>query len=67
MKRLAGDCGGSFLMEYLVVCAMLAVPLMLLLHKQFFDVSTGEYVGEIGLGLQSMFQRVLGGIALPIP
>lgn len=54
-------------MEYLVVCAMLAVPLMLLLHKQFFDASTGEYVGEIGLGLQSMFQRVLGGIALPIP
>ena len=67
MKRLVREDAGSFLMEYLVVCAMLAIPLMLLLHKQFYDTTKGEYVGELGLGLQSMFQRVLGGIALPIP
>ena len=54
-------------MEYLVVCVMLAVPLMLLLRTQFYNASTGQYLGELGLGLQSMFQRVLGGIALPIP
>lgn len=67
MKRPVGDSGGSVLMEYLVVCVMLAVPLMLFLRTQFYDASAGEYKGEIGLGLQAMFQRVLGGIALPIP
>ena len=67
MKRLAEDRGGSILMEYLVVCVMLAVPLMLFLRTQFYNASTGQYLGELGLGLQAMFQRVLGGIALPIP
>ena len=54
-------------MEYLVVCVMLAVPLMLFLRTPFYNASEGKYIGEIGLGLQAMFQRVLGGIALPIP
>ena len=54
-------------MEYLIVNLAIAVPLLLLWHEGIYDFSTGEWKGEFGLGLQAMFQRVLSGIALPIP
>ena len=61
------EARGSVLMEYLIVNLAIAVPLLLLWHEGIYDFSTGEWKGEFGLGLQAMFQRVLSGIALPIP
>lgn len=66
MKFLRSE-HGSVLMEYVIVNLAIAVPLLLLWHKGVFDPSKNEWVGELGLGIQSMFQRVLSGIALPIP
>ena len=66
MKRLF-QSHGSVLMEYVVVNVGIAVPLLALWHEEVFDFTTQQWVGEFGLGLQAMFQRVLSGIALPIP
>ncbi len=54
-------------MEYLVVNLFIAVPLLTLWHTQIFDAATNQWIGDLGTGVQAMFQRVLAGIALPIP
>lgn len=58
---------GSVLMEYLVVNLAIAIPLLILWHKGIFNMQEGRWVGEFGLGIQSMYQRVLSAIALPVP
>ncbi|MGN0833637.1 MAG: hypothetical protein ACI4RD_08335 [Kiritimatiellia bacterium] len=67
MKDDGRNEGGSVLMEYLVVTMAVALPLVVLWHTQIYDSTEGCYRGEIGLGLQAMFQRVLAHVALPIP
>jgi len=66
MRNRMGE-RGSVLMEYVIVNLAIAVPLLLMWHTSIFDYSKNEWVGEFGLGIQAMFQRVLSGIALPIP
>lgn len=56
---------GSVLMEYVVVNTLVAVPLIGFWHE-IYDVSTGHWIGP-GLGIQLMFQRLMSGIALPLP
>ena len=54
-------------MEYLVVTMAIGVAMVIVWHTQIYNSATGEYVGQFGLGLKAMFQRVLGHVALPIP
>ena len=61
------DEEGSVLMEYVVVVLAIAVPMFVLWHTEIYNAAEGKYVGYVGLSLQSMFQRVLSMIALPIP
>lgn len=65
MSRFFGNCGGSVLMEYVIVCCLIGVGIVLLFHKEFFNFGDG-YVG-LGQKIQTETQRKLGGIALPIP
>ncbi len=58
---------GSVLMEYVVVNLAIAVPLLLMWYLGVYNFATGEWVGDLGVGIKAMFQRVLNGIALPIP
>lgn len=58
---------GSVLMEYVIVNILIAVPLILMWHTEIYDYATGEWKDDFGSGIQAMFQRVLSGIALPIP
>lgn len=67
MTNLLRNVSGSVLMEYLVVNLAIAVPLLILWHEGIYDYTTGQWRGEIGLGIQSMYQRVMSGIALPLP
>lgn len=67
MIKLLRNVSGSVLMEYLVVNLAIAVPLLILWHEGIYDYTKGEWVGAFGLGIQSMFQRVMSGVALPIP
>jgi len=65
-RRFRAD-QGSVLMEYVVVNLAIAVPLICFWQQEIFDPSTNKWVGVVGTGMQSMFQRVSSGIALPIP
>ena len=65
--RVAESENGSVLMEYVIVNLAITVPIFLLWHWGIYDSSTGTWKGEFGFGIQAMFQRVLSGIALPIP
>lgn len=67
MTNLLRNVSGSVLMEYLVVNLAIAVPLLILWHEGIYDYTTGQWRGEIGFGIQSMYQRVMSGIALPLP
>lgn len=70
MRNLFGrlrTSGGSVLMEYVVVNLAVAVPLVCFWQLEIFNPSQNEWVGTVGKGIQSMFQRVSSGIALPIP
>lgn len=67
MTNLLRNVSGSVLMEYLVVNLAIAVPLLILWHEGIYDYTTGQWRGEIGLGIQSVYQRVMSGIALPLP
>ena len=64
---MRGSDSGSVLMEYLVVTMAIGVVMVVVWHTQIYDSAKGEYVGQFGLGLKAMFQRVLGYVALPIP
>lgn len=69
-RRAAGGRprrSGSVLMEYLIVNLAVAVPLLILWHEGIFNASEGKWTGYLGLGIQAMYQRVMSGIALPIP
>ena len=61
------NSSGSVLMEYLVVNLAIAVPLLILWHKGIYDYTKGEWIGDLGLGIQAMYQRVMSGVALTIP
>ena len=67
VSSFGGDQCGSVLMEYLVVNLFIAVPLLELWHVWIFDAGLNQWVGDLGTGIQAMFQRVLAGIALPVP
>lgn len=67
MNGNARNDSGSVLMEYLVVNLAIAVPLLILWHKGIYDGTEGKWTGDLGLGIQAMYQRVMSGVALPIP
>lgn len=58
---------GSVLMEYLVVNLCIAGLLFELWDECIFDAAKNQWIGDLGTGIQAVFQRVLAGIALPIP
>lgn len=67
MNNLLRNVSGSVLMEYLVVNLAIAVPLLILWHEGIYDYTTGQWRGEMGLCIQAMYQRVMSGVAVPIP
>lgn len=67
MNGFLRNASGSVLMEYLVVNLAIAVPLLILWHKGIYDSVEGKWIGDLGLGVQAMYQRVMSGVALPIP
>ena len=67
MINILRNASGSVLMEYLVVNLAITVPLLILWQKGIYDCTVGEWTGELGLGIQAMYQRVMSGVALPLP
>ena len=57
---------GSVLMEYVLVQVLVACFLMLMMNNLFYNWSSGSLVG-LGLEVKYFFQRLLGGLSLPVP
>lgn len=57
---------GSVLMEYLLVQTLVACLLTVVMNGLFYDWGTAEF-GPAGLGMQHFYQRLQGGLSLPVP
>ena len=57
---------GSVLMEYLIVQVLVACLLMLVMNELFYNWGTAEF-GPGGMGVKFFYQRLLGGLSLPVP
>lgn len=57
---------GSILMEYVLVQALVACLLMLVMNELFYNWGTAEF-GPAGMGIKFFYQRLLGGLSLPVP
>ncbi len=56
---------GSIMLEYVIVVCGLGAALMIFMTRTFFDVSAG--FGPLGRGIVAFYQRLLGGLSLPVP
>ena len=77
-KRASRSDRGSVLMEYVVLCGAVGMLLVVFWHTELYDFRQGWHDGPMGLklndgkigfgrGTVEFYQRVLGGIALPVP
>ena len=66
LKGLASSDGGSVLMEYIIVQVLVACFLMLIMNLYFYNVSTSQF-GPGGVAVKYFYQRLLGGLSLPVP
>ncbi len=57
---------GSVLMEYILVQVLVACLLMLIMNELFYNWITASF-GPGGIAVKYFFQRLLGGLSLPIP
>lgn len=64
-RRRKGE-RGSVLMEYVVLCSAVMLLVEFIWREGLYSPSEG-WKGTLGTPIESYYQRVLGGIALPIP
>ena len=57
---------GSDLMEYLLVQVLVACLLMLVMNELFYNWGTAKF-GPGGMAIKYFYQRLLGGLSLPVP
>ena len=57
---------GSILMEYVLVQVLVACLLMLVMNELFYNWGTAKF-GPAGVGIKFFYQRLLGGLSLPVP
>lgn len=63
--RKTGMKRGSIMMEYVIALCGIAVALVIFMNRAFYNVSDG--FGPLGQGVVAFFQRLQGGLSLPIP
>lgn len=64
--RRFASAQGSVLMEYVLLCCFTAALVIEFWHAELYNFDTG-WKGTLGRGVVDFYQRVLGGIALPVP
>ncbi|MBO7482720.1 MAG: hypothetical protein J6U17_02385 [Kiritimatiellae bacterium] len=57
---------GSVLMEYVMVQALVACVLVVAMNESFYDWATAKF-GPVGTEVKHFYQRLLGGLSLPVP
>lgn len=67
--RRLGRAQGSMMLEYVIVQLLFGVVLLGWMYANVYDFSTGLARGEATLGahLVGFYQRILGGVSLPVP
>lgn len=65
IRRGVASMAGAVMVEYVVVLSILGIPVFLLFLPGFY--SSNGYDGLLGSPLLGMMQRILEGIAMPIP
>lgn len=60
------DDGGAVMMEYVVALVLVACLLLVALNESFYDWTTQTF-GSAGQAVKLFYQRLLGGLSLPIP
>lgn len=53
-------------MEYLLIQVLVACLLMLIMNELFYDWGKAKF-GPGGMGIKYFYQRLLGGLSLPVP
>ncbi len=66
ITKLGESDQGSILMEYVLVQTLVACLLMLVMNELFYNWGTAEF-GPAGIGIKFFYQRLLGGLSLPVP
>ena len=65
LKRLVNGGAGTILVEYVVVLCFLGIAVYWIFIEEFY--SADGYQGALGSAVLIMMQRILEGIAMPIP
>lgn len=66
MRKRRANGRGSVLMEYAVLCGAVMLLIEFIWRMGLYSPVDG-WTGILGTPIESYYQRVLGGIALPIP
>ena len=66
IAKLGASNQGSILMEYVLVQTLVACLLMLVMNELFYNWGTAGF-GPAGMGIKFFYQRLLGGLSLPVP
>ena len=57
---------GSILMEYLLLQVLVAGLLMVVMNELFYNWGEAKF-GPSGKAIKYFYQRLLGGLSLPVP
>lgn len=60
-----GCARGSMMLEYVVVLCGIAVSLIVFMNRSFYSVGKG--FGPLGQSVVAFYQRLQGGLSLPVP
>ncbi len=63
---MLGSERGSILMEYVMLQTLVACLLVAVMNESFYDWATAKF-GPVGLEVKYFYQRLLGGLSLPVP
>lgn len=66
VRKFVRDEHGAVQMEFVLVLVLVACLLFVAMNESFYNWSTGEF-GPAGQGIKSFYQRLLGGLSLPVP
>lgn len=65
IKSRIVEARGSIMLEYVIVLCGIGVALIVFMNRWLYSSSDG--FGPIGQGVVAFYQRLQGGLSLPIP
>ena len=63
---MTGASRGSVLMEYLLVQVLVACAVAVFMNAEFYNWASADF-GPVGMDIKHFYERLLGGLSLPVP